>query len=131
MTSSELSLKSCDFLKMTSTAIVDEDFINQIETLYNSAFSEDLKRIFSLCGEVIFLEDEAHDFLRVLSRKEIISASQDLEIDFVDLMLIPLIDTGDNDFIAYDLGENHWCMFNIVDEIKFKENQSLSEYLSV
>ena len=55
---------------------------------------------------------------RILSIEEIRDANEDLEVDFISLQLIPLIDCYDNDYICYDFKNDIWVVFNIVDEIK-------------
>ena len=62
---------------------------------------------------------------------EIINATADLEVDFVAHALLPIFDIGDNDFVVFDFSENCWCLFNIVDEIKFRKTKDLINVLNI
>ena len=67
---------------------------------------------------------------RILSVDEILDTNNDLQVDFVSLQLIPLIDCFDNDYICYDLENESWTMFNIVEEIKFKQTKNLVDLIN-
>lgn len=67
---------------------------------------------------------------RLLSVEEIISANEDMQVDFDSYGLIPVFDIFDNDFICYQKENDKWCFFNIVDEIAFKKDKTLKELLS-
>lgn len=66
---------------------------------------------------------------RLLSYDEILNAEEELQVEFGKQGILPLIDRGENDFISYGTKDGTWFVFNIVDEIKFKEKESLSELL--
>ena len=67
---------------------------------------------------------------RVLSLSEILDANNDMQVDFISLKLIPIIDCFDNDIICYDLNYKNWTMFNIAENIKFNSKKSLDELIS-
>jgi hypothetical protein len=62
-------------------------------------------------------------FLRRLSHKDILSAQEDLGVQFSKLGLIPLFDKGDNDYVVYDFRNKRWKLFNIADNTAFNEGK--------
>jgi len=62
-----------------------------------------------------------------LSHNEILNASEEFNVDFIGLQLVPVFDTGDNDYIVFDIKNGNWCKFNIVDSIQFKQKSLLNE----
>lgn len=48
---------------------------------------------------------------------------------FKKLQIIPLVDGGDNDFIAYNFAEDVWIRYNVVEEIGFGKKKKLNEIL--
>ena len=107
---------------------IDNDFITQLENMYNAVLPDVVKRIASLSKDMVPYED--FSLLRGLSHAEIIDASADMSVDFISKHLIPFFDVGDNDFIVYDVVEQTWYKFNIADEVKFSKVQNLSDYFS-
>ena len=67
--------------------------------------------------------------MRIMSLTEIQSAPQELQVDFPDKGLLPLIDCLDNDFLVYDVARQNYSLFNIVDEVSFNSYSSLCEFL--
>lgn len=122
-------MKLVERLDEINTIQVNEPFIQQIENIYRNELPEEVKRIVSLSGETMFYNDKP--ILRGLSNSEILNASEDLEVDFVSQSLLPVFDIGDNDFAAYDFSERCWCLFNIIDEIKFRKSNSLLTVLAI
>jgi len=116
-----------EILKDLNKVQTDNFLVNKIETLYKTELPNDLKKIVSLNKDTIFYEDK--DMLRGLSFNEILNASDDLEVGFIELNLLPLFDIGDNDFIVYNFKKKCWSLFNIVDEILFRETSDLLDYL--
>ena len=120
-------MKLREILMRPSEVTADEAFVQNIESLYNASLSDEVKKIISLSQDVTFYEDK--EIMRSLSNFEILNASDILQVDFIDKSLLPIFDIGDNDFIVFDLSENCWYLFNIVDEVKFKKAMSFSIYL--
>lgn len=118
-----------DFLKSYPETEISDDFEVALEKLYQSNIDTDALKVLSINKNGMFIDGE--NFLRVLSQKEVLNATNDLQVDFLKINIIPIIDSGDNDFICYDLGLNKWYKFNIVDQIKFKERNSINDYLSL
>jgi len=120
-------MRLSEILKKLSEVTTDEAFVQSIESVYNARLSDEVKKIISLNQDAIFYEDK--EIMRSLSNSEILNASEDLQVDFLGKSLLPVFDIGDNDFIIFDLSEDCWYLFNIVDEVKFKKAKSLSVYL--
>ena len=114
-------------LKELDNVQIDNSLISEIETLYKIELSDELKKIISLIKEGVFYDDM--DLLRGLDSDEIQNASNDLDVDFLELNLLPLFDTGDNDFIVYNLEKKCWFKFNIVEAVEFNEASDLLEYI--
>jgi len=116
-----------ELLKGLSQVQIDNLIVDKIENLYKTELPDDLKKIISLSKETTFYDDR--DLLRGLSSDEILNASDNLELDFVALKLLPLFDIGDNNFIVYNFEKNCWSLFNIVDETLFNESSDLLKYI--
>ncbi len=104
---------------------VDLDKVRTIEVEYQCSLPSLLQCIISNNEEVQFLEDEK----RVLCYEEILHATKDLSVDFLNLQLIPVMDCYDNDFVVYNIKTSEWCLFNIVDECIFRTNKELLDLL--
>ena len=115
-----------EFFDQIDGQSINLQFIEQIEQLYEVELSDSIKKTLSVKPEGEFIESD--DILRLLSHEEILDASQDLSVDFIKMKLIPILDTGDNDYIVFDLEGGFWYKFNIVDAVKYKQRQSLTEY---
>ena len=63
----------------------------------------------------VFIDDTEE---RILYDKEIINYKNNLQIN-MDIIL--LVDIGNNDFVAFNLNENKFQLFNIVDKIFFQD----------
>ena len=108
---------------------IDEAFVNKVESVYQTELSDEVKRVLSLSKEAVPYEDQM--MLRGLSNSEILNASKNLQVDFIEHSVLPVFYTGDNDYAAYDFSEGQWCLFNIVDELKFSEGSSLADVLDI
>lgn len=116
------------FIENLDHQVIDMKFVEQIEKSYEVSLNEKLKKILSAKPEGEFFEGD--DILRLLSHDEIINATHDLSVDFIGLKLIPMLDTGDNDYIVFDVENNCWCKFNIVDATRYKQRQELTEFFA-
>jgi hypothetical protein len=120
-------MKLKDKLMALGKQSVEEKTVGEIERVYGAKLDDTVKRLASISRKSVSYDD--FSLLRSLSLQEILDASEDMQVDFVSLRLLPLFDAGDNDYIAYDLNKKCWCMYNIADEIKFRESKNLSDYL--
>ena len=115
-----------EFIEQVGKNAINKSFTETLERHYGVTLNEYIRRVLSFNPDGVLFEN--NDILRLLSHKEIIEANVDMAIDFTALKLIPILDTGDNDFITFDISSSEWCKFNIVDTIKYKQRQSLSDY---
>ena len=116
-----------EFFDTVQNAVLSTSASDIIEKKYHTRLSTYLRSILALCKESVFWDGDK--FCRLLSLSEIAQASENLHVDFVRYSAIPFFDCGENDFIVYLLSENKWAMFNIVDEVFWKKNQSLESLL--
>lgn len=91
-------------------------------------------RVSALCAKILSYQESAlffdsKSFLKLLSYEEIIDAEKELQVPFSTLKLIPIFDVGDNDFICFNGRAGCWCIFNVVDELTYKDNQQLESLL--
>jgi len=112
-----------EFILQLKNQSENKDVIKEIEAKYGMQLPMIVKKIISYSQESIFFENG----WRTLSTKEVLEASEDLHVDFSTLKILPLFDTGDNDFIVYRFESDTWAKFNIIDECFFK-NKNLLEY---
>jgi len=119
-------MKIHDFINQVDNQSVNMPFIEKLEHSYGVKLIEYVGKVLSMNPNGEFFKSD--DILKLLSHEEILKAPNELNVDFVGLKLIPILDTGDNDYIVFDIENNNWCKFNIVDSIKFKQRQSLGEF---
>jgi bacterioferritin (cytochrome b1) len=115
-----------EFIKQLNNIPVVENIVAAIQEKYHCDLCVEAKRIVSFSPDGYFFDDE--NLYRILAVDEIIKATEELHVDFIQKKLLPLIDTGENNFIAFDCEKDGWCKFNIVDEAKYHEAVSISEY---
>lgn len=121
-------MKLTDILNQLSQVEANETLASKVESAYNTKLPKDVKKIISLHGETKFYND--FSLLRGLSLEEILDAPTDMAVDFVGKKFLPVFDLGDNDYIVFDLEEQAWYKFNIVDEVKFSKSLSLLGYFT-
>ena len=120
-------MKIMDFLRRAlSEDCADSKKANAIEKLYCCQLKNEARKIAAHLDETVFFENEG--FLRLLSFSEVCDASEDLNVDFQAVRVLPLFDLGDNDYIAYRMDENKWCRFNIAEELSFSTKASIIEF---
>lgn len=66
----------------------------------------------------LFDENES----RTLSLKEVLNAEKVFGISFDDGDIIPVVELGGDDYIAFSRSLSKWCIYNIVDEMVFDES---------
>ena len=115
-----------DFLSGVENQSINAQFTDKLAEIYGVELIVYIRKLLSTSSESIFFESD--DILRLLSHKEIFNAPDELSIDFIGLQLVPIFDTGDNDYIVFDIENDNWCKFNIVDAVKFKQKALLSEF---
>lgn len=113
-----------EFLVYIKTVTVIEKNVAAVEEKYSERLPELIEKIVSCANECVFFDDG----WRLLSIREIVDASEDLHVNFVEQKILPLFDTEDNDFIVYHFEKNNWSKFNIIDGCHFKRKQKLEEY---
>ena len=116
-----------EFLDIVQKTVPSTSASDIIEKKYHTRLSPYLRSILALCKDSVFWDSDT--FCRLLSLSEIAQAPENLHVDFVRYAAIPFFDCGENDFIVYLLSENKWAMFNIVDEVFWKKNQTIEALL--
>lgn len=120
-------MKITEYLKEI-LSFEDSNKTNFVETLYDIKLSDEIKKITDNINESI--DFEYRGYLRLLSKKEIIDASKDMNINFIEKGIIPIFDTGDNDYISFNINKSKWCKFNIVDEIDFSLKDNIIDFFN-
>ena len=115
------------FFNAVAKAVVSPELTDRMNQIYKSNLPNEVARLFSVCPEGCFLE--GNNFRRLMSIEEIANAPSELHVNFASLGIIPLFDTGDNDFIVYDFIHGCWKKFNIVDETPFGAKKTLQDIL--
>ena len=115
------------FIKQIPQVKINKDLVNNIESVYNIKLPDELAKIVSFNIDGMFFE--GNSFMRLLSNAEIKNATSDLHINFQVASIIPLFDTGDNNFIVFNYNSGEWSKFNINDEIIYKQEKSLLDIL--
>jgi hypothetical protein len=120
-------MKLADTLRTFTDICIDKKFASKVESLYSAKLPDEIKRLLSIGRESMSYEDIP--LLRSLSQSEVLDASADMQVDFIGKRLIPLYDVGDNDYIVFDISNQRWCRFNIVDEVAFSYSDRLSNLI--
>lgn len=104
---------------------INNDRVKQIEKVYKVSLNDAVSKLISYAGSVSFFDEER----RALTFDEIVYASKDLEIDFVEMGIIPLIDAYDCSYIVYLTKEGKWARFSSVDKTIYMKKDSLAAVL--
>lgn len=109
-----------DFLDSLKSISVSADVKSQVSAVYNNVPEIILRILTQYPSPELFDENES----RTLSLDEILHAEEDNDVPFKSKNIIPIADVGDNDFIVYSGTKDTWCMYNILDETIFNEDNS-------
>ena len=115
-----------EYINVLSTVTIENIKFANISTLYNCKLPDIIYKIISYTDNCIFLDNG----YRVLSYNEIVNATADLHVDFVNRCILPVIDCCDNDYLVFHTDTNQWSLFNIIDECAFKYRDTFEEYIS-
>jgi hypothetical protein len=102
---------------------IDNSVISEIEALYKTTLSSELKKIISLNKDGVSYDDKS--VFKGLSSDEILNAYDNLYVDFVELNLVPLFDISDSEYIVYDLEKRCYAIFDISDNDEYSEETDL------
>ena len=117
-----------ELMKESPTTKINDSLIDSIESKYGKIDDTFVKQLLSVHLDDNFLDGD--DILRLLSSSEILSANENLGVNFTEKRIIPLFDIGDNDFIVYLITEQKWALMNIVDESVFSKEDDLSKFFN-
>jgi hypothetical protein len=120
-------MTATDFLASLNTTDIDAAVVDRVEATYSATLPEQLKQIVSLAKGGHFFDGPR--LCRLLSLEEIVSAEQELHVAFKAKGLLPLFDTGDNNFVVFNCRTNTWAKFNIVDETVYGSKPTLDALL--
>lgn len=98
--------------------------VKTIEKAYGIELSQEAKHILSFAPTGGFVGD-----WRILSTRAIVSASDEMDFDFIKAGLVPIFDIMDGDYVVYHAATQLWSMFSLTDEIAFNEDKPLRELL--
>jgi len=62
-----------------------------------------------------------------LSNDLILTASEEMQSDFVGKHLLPIFDLFDNDYVCFDYDKGRWCKFHTVGDYVFIGSDNLSD----
>ncbi len=116
-----------NFINIIDSISINPEATASIEATYGVDLPDSIKRILSFDLDGHFFGNNK----RLLSLDEIITADEELHVGFKSMKIIPLFDTGDNDFIVYSCEENTWVLYNIVDKCAFYQSTELKELLQM
>ena len=104
---------------------IDEDAVSSVEELFGMSLNDDLKHIVSVVLDDYFIDEKC----RVISLKEILRTEDFIGVDFTELNMIPLVDCKDDDYIVFNFNTQKYEMYNIYEEVSFREANNLEMLL--
>jgi len=116
-----------DALAGLSNVEIDKESINEIESLYKTKLSTEVKKVISLNKDGVSYDDKS--IFNGLSTNAIINAYNDLYVDFVGLQLLPLFEIGDSEYIVYNLKRRCYAIYDISDDDEYSEESDLLKYV--
>lgn len=112
-----------EFIESLKDVSVSADVRDKLSEMYKEIPDIILKVLTKYPAPELFDENES----RTLSLNEVLHAEEDNGVPFKSRNIIPIADFGDNDFIVYDNNQKKWCMYNILDETIFNEEESFEK----
>ena len=112
------------FMESLKKDSIKKEITEQLISVYGEYVPEEIIKILSLYSTPILFNEKEY---RTLSLNEVLHAEEDNNIPFKSKKIIPIIDCGNNDIIAYNGNQKVWCMYNILDEIIFNEENSFEK----
>ena len=112
-----------DLIKNTD---INDETVACVEELFGVTLNGDIRRTVSVVLDDYFISEKC----RVISSKEILRTEEFVGVDFKDLNMIPLIDCKDDDYIVFNFETQKYEMYNIYDEVSFREADGLEELLA-
>ena len=91
-----------EYLDSIETVNVDSELISSIEREYDAELTEYVKKIISFDANGYFFGE----CKRLLSANEILTADEELHVNFKELKMIPIFDIGDINAIREDEKNN-------------------------
>jgi hypothetical protein len=120
-------MKLRDALARLDNVQIDNAIIGEIETLYKTKLSSEVKKVLSLNKDGVSYDDKS--VFNGLSVNAILNAYNELYVDFIGLNLLPLFDIGDSRYIVYNLKRRCYAIYNISDDDEYSEESDLLKYV--
>jgi hypothetical protein len=116
-----------DALARLDKVEIDQEIISEIEALYKTTLSSEVKKVISMNKDGVSYDDKS--VFNGLSTKAILNAYNDLYVDFVALQLLPLFDIGASEYIVYNLKKRRYAIYDISDDDEYSEQTDLSKFV--
>ncbi|WP_019680655.1 hypothetical protein [Ruminococcus flavefaciens] len=118
-------MNKAEYMDAVKNAVIKQDRVDAITNIYGIQVNDTIAGIVSVADLISFFDEER----RALAYAEILNPVEYMNIDFVTLQAIPLIDAYDNTYIVYMIREKKWAKYNSIDNVFFKKKDSFSEVL--
>ncbi len=112
-----------EFLDSLNDVSISADVKGKMSIVYSDVPEIILKILTKYPAPELFDENES----RTLSLNEALHAEEDNGVPFKSRNIIPIADLGDNDYIVYAGSQRMWCMYNILDETMFNEEETFEK----
>lgn len=113
------------YIELIKSSEINDDLVKKFEDHYGTTLPESVRHIVSVSLDDFFLGEKC----RILSVKEILDTETFTGIDFTNLNMFPLADCRDDDYIVYNFETGKFEMYNIYDEVSFREYENMEELL--
>jgi hypothetical protein len=101
--------------------------INKLEKKYNNRFPDEVTELIKSKDPFLFQYKDKD--VMILGYENMLNVNEFLDYDFVSMNYVVIGDLSDNDYICYDLEEDKFKLYNLIDEIDVIERETIEGIL--
>jgi len=111
----------CDF--------ASSDERKKLEEFYGSYLSLEAWVLLSLKDIHIGTESNEYSAIRIMNIDEIISAGEELEVDFLAERIIPLVDCREGSYLVYNFSTQIYSQYHATEQQSFMDYENLNDFV--
>ena len=118
-----------EFLKELDNHFINPEVVEALDQNYGGVLSDEAARAFSFDLDGLFFDGDV--FAHLLDSGTVLFAAELYTEEFEKQSLVPLIDICDGDFICFDMKDNCWKAYSVIDNVTFIQADTLREACSL